>query len=140
MFGNLVPFSKGRRDIENLFDKFFQDDFGFFPITTSGIKVDIVENDKEYIVNAEIPGVNKEQININYQQNYLTLSVENEDEIKEEKANYIRKERRSGKMSRSFYIENIQEDSIKAKYENGLLQIILPKDGNAKPKKRISIE
>ncbi|QEK12854.1 Hsp20/alpha crystallin family protein [Crassaminicella thermophila] len=139
MFRGLIPFSNGSRDVENFFEKMFEDHFGF-PTLSTGMKVDIKENEKEYILEAEIPGANKEQIHIDYQNNYLTISVENINEVKEERENYIRRERKVGKSSRSFYIENIQHDNIFAKYENGILKVVLPKDENHRKRKRIEIQ
>ncbi|HHY90630.1 MAG TPA: Hsp20/alpha crystallin family protein [Clostridiales bacterium] len=140
MFGNLVPFNRRGREIENFFDRMFDSDFPFSFLNPSDMKVDIKENEKEYILEAEIPGVNKEQIHVDYQQNYLTIAVENREEINEERKNYIRRERKIGRSSRSFYVEGIEEDNISAKYENGILTVLLPKSKDAKPHKRIEIQ
>lgn len=125
--------------MESFFDRMFHDNFGLAPAVTD-MKVDIKELENQYLLEAEIPGVNKDQINIDYRDNYLTISVENIQEVNEEKENYIRKERRVGKTSRSFYVENIRYEDIKAKYENGLLKVTLPKDENAPKRKRIDIQ
>jgi HSP20 family protein len=140
MFGDLVPFNRRAREIESFFDKMFDSDFPFSFLNPSDMKVDIKEYEKEYVLEAEIPGVNKEQIHIDYQQNYLTISVENREELSEERKNYIRRERKFGRSSRSFYVEGIQEDKISAKYENGILTVLLPKSKDAKPRKRIEIQ
>ncbi len=140
MFGDLVPFNRRAREIESFFDKMFDSDFPFSFLNPSDMKVDIKEYEKEYVLEAEIPGVNKEQIHIDYQQNYLTISVENREELNEERKNYIRRERKFGRSSRSFYVEGIQEDKISAKYENGILTVLLPKSKDAKPRKRIEIQ
>ena len=90
MFGDLVPFNRRAREIESFFDKMFDSDFPFSFLNPSDMKVDIKEYEKEYVLEAEIPGVNKEQIHIDYQQNYLTISVENRRSMKEK--NYIEEE------------------------------------------------
>ncbi|WZL74199.1 Hsp20/alpha crystallin family protein [Clostridiaceae bacterium 35-E11] len=139
MFRGLVPFVKNTRDMESFLDKMFHESFDLSPSVTD-IKVDIKELDSEYLLEAEVPGVNKDQINIDYQNNYLTISVENVNEVNEERENYIRRERSVGRTSRSFYVENIQHEGIQAKYENGLLKVILPKDKNAPKRKSIDIQ
>ena len=144
MFG-LTPFNSRRNgvmrrngfwDIRDFMDSFFNDPF--FQ-GNSGIRADIRETDKEYIVDAEIPGVNKEDINIELNNDRLTIAVERNEEVNVEKENYIRRERRSGSFCRSFYIENVVEDQISAKFENGVLSIVLPKKDQT-PKKRNRIE
>ncbi len=140
MFDGLVPFNRRAREMDRFFEKMFEDSFPLSLFSQSDMKVDIKENEKEYVLESEIPGVNKEQISINYQQNYINIAVEGEEEINEEKENYIRQERRFGKTSRSFYIEGIKEDAITAQYKNGVLTVVLPKSKTAKPKKRIEIQ
>ncbi|MDD4503817.1 MAG: Hsp20/alpha crystallin family protein [Clostridiaceae bacterium] len=148
----LVPYgrknrglSKGPQDvfnIDNLFDNFFDD--SFMPALFTGdnqIKVDIKENEKEYIVEADLPGVKKEEINVELSNDRLTISVARNEEINEEKENYIRKERRSGSYCRSFYVENVIEDQISAKFENGVLSMVLPKkESGGNKKNQIEIQ
>ena len=116
-------------DMDSMFDNFFND--SFMPTWFTGdthIRVDIKENEKEYIVEADMPGVKKEEINLELNNDRLTIAVERNEEINEEKENYIRKERRSGSFCRSFYVENVKDDEIEAKFENGVLSVILPKE------------
>ena len=85
----------------------------------------------------------KDDINIEYNEGYLTISGEKktENEDKEKKENYIRKERYYEKASRSFYVGNINKDEIKAKFENGVLEVTLPKEQKAVDKNnKIAIE
>lgn len=139
MFGGLVPFNRRTREIENIFERMLHEDFGL-PALSTGMRVDIKEEEKQYVLEAEIPGVDKEQINIDYRNDYLTISVENTEELNEERDHYIRRERKMGRTSRSFYVENIRSEGIQAKYENGILKIVLPKDENKKTTKRIEIQ
>ena len=105
------------------------------------IKVDIKENEKEYIVEADLPGVKKEEINVDLNNDRLTISVTRNEETNIEKENYIRKERRSGSYSRSFYVENVIENQISAKFENGVLSMVLPKrESGVSKNKRIEIQ
>lgn len=141
MFG-LVPF--GRRngeiarkgdidDLRSVFDDFFNDSFltGF---TSAGapIRADIRETEKEYIIEAEIPGVNKGDIKLELRDDILTISTERREETNEERNNYIRKERRYGSYSRSFHVENVKNEETAAKYDNGVLTVTLPKLENAR--------
>lgn len=145
MFG-IVPFRNNKMqergslfDIENVFSNFFNDSFpGFSGVNP--IKADIKENEKEFIVEAEIPGVSKENIKLDLRDDTLTISVEENQESKEERENYIRKERRYGSFSRSFYVENVKNEEVSAKYENGILTIALPKSETKKVNNRIEIQ
>lgn len=97
-------------------------------LTESGqMKVDIKENEKSFVIEAELPGIKKEEIGLDLENNVLTISVEHKEEVNEESDKYIRKERRYGAMKRSFIVENIDEESISAKFENGVLSLVLPK-------------
>lgn len=105
------------------------------------MRVDIKDNDKEYIVEADMPGIKKEEINVELNDDRLTIAVERNEEINEEKENYIRKERRSGSFCRSFYVENVKDDQISAKFENGVLSVVLPKkEAGISKKNKIEIE
>lgn len=141
---NLVPFQRRNRglvDLDDFFDDFFNN-FGRFGLTNTGIntfRTDIKETENEYIVLAELPGVNKENINIEVDENYMTITAVNDEIIEEEKNNYIRKERRSGRFQRSFNISDVKADEIRAKYENGILEIVLPKAEKGKKSRHIDI-
>lgn len=114
----------------------FDDSSSYYPF-----RVDIKEKDKEYLLEAEIPGVNKEEICLKIKDDILTISVERKEEINEEKENYIRQERRYGSFKRSFYVEDVDQENIKAKFKNGVLQVKLPKKESAPQKEnRIPIE
>lgn len=148
----LVPYGRRNRglserphDVFNIggfLDNFFGD--SFMPAFFAGdaqIKVDIKENEKEYIVEADLPGVKKEEINVDLNNDRLTILVSRNEETNIEKENYIRKERRSGSYCRSFYVENVIEDQISAKFENGVLSMILPKkESGVSKKSRIEIQ
>jgi HSP20 family protein len=89
---------------------------------------DIKETDKEIILHAELPGVPKENINIEVENGILTISGEKKEEKKEENEKYHRIERSYGKFSRSMKVpEGITIDQIKAKFDNGVLQVTFPK-------------
>lgn len=148
MFG-LTPYNRRNNkdvvrknsDIESIFDGFFND--SFFPafFGESSIRADMIDNEKEYVIKAEIPGVNKEDIKLDLRDDILTISVEHNEQANEERENYIRRERRFGSFSRSFYVDNARNEDVKAKFENGVLTINLPKyEGENKKTHRIDIQ
>lgn len=133
--------------LPNLFNDTFDDFFNdsFFTRSNSVMKTDIHEADGNYLFNMELPGYNKEDIQLELKDGYLNISAthDSENEEKDNKGNIIRKERYSGSCSRSFYVgDAIHEDDIKAKFENGELKITIPKKDtqNIETKKYISIE
>ncbi|NLL39517.1 MAG: Hsp20/alpha crystallin family protein [Clostridiales bacterium] len=108
-----------------------------FPDLRGGIKIDVKETDKEYIVDAELPGFDKEDIKLELDDNMLTIQAQRDENEKEERDNYIRKEIRRCCASRRFYVENVKKEDIKANYENGILHIVLPKDEQEIEKRKI---
>ena len=101
-----------RRDIQQhrqlLFDNFFNDTFAGFFTTVNPIRADIRETDKEYIIEADLPGVRKEDIRLELEDGILTLGVEQNEQINEESENYIRRERRCSSYCRSFRVRRSQ--------------------------------
>ncbi len=98
-------------------------------------KVDIYETDSSYVLNAELPGLTKEDISIDINDSTLTLKGERKFEEKVEKDNYVRVERSYGSFSRSFVLsDDVAPDGITANYKEGVLEVTLPKKEEAKPK------
>ena len=134
---------------DSLFDDFFTDitDNKRRPIARplpGVMKTDIKENDKEYELTIELPGYKKENVNAELKDGYLIINANNEknEEEKDEKG-YIRKERYVGSCSRSFFVgKNLKEEDIKAKFDNGVLTLNVPKEVEKLPeeKKYIAIE
>jgi HSP20 family protein len=99
------------------------------PVTAPSIRVDVSETDNNYVIKAEIPGVRKEDIDIQIDNNLVTLRAESKGE-KEERAEgrFIRRERHQGYTARTFSLSaSIDEAKASAKYENGILELTLPK-------------
>ena len=97
--------------------------------------VDIEERENEYVLNMELPGMNKDDINISFNDDVLTVSGEKKDAGEDAKVNYHLNERRYGKFERAFRIHSdIKADKIEAHFRDGILQIGLPKAETAKPK------
>ena len=123
---------------ENLFDDFFNDmDENFFgkknPLygkhARNMMKTDVRETDTTYEVDIDLPGFKKEDINVNYENGYLTISTSKglDKDEKDKEGRYIRQERYVGNMTRSFYLGDIPKEDIKAKYEEGVLRLSVPK-------------
>ena len=114
-----------------------------FPSVTHSFRTDIKETETAYWVEAELPGFTKDDISVELEGNCLTIRAKREErkDEKEGKNRFIRKERRYGEYIRSFYVDDIQEDGIKAKLENGILTLEIPKAYPEIPnKKRITID
>lgn len=101
------------------------------------LKTDIYRIDNKYYIEIDIPGVKKEDINVTYENNNLVVFVFNKEIIDK---NYIKHERITGEYSRTFYIDNIKNDSIKANYRNGVLKISLEIDDEEIKRKEIKID
>ena len=106
------------------------------------IKTDIHETDNEYIVEAELPGISKDNIQVTYEDGVLTISGQQQiDTVDEDKkGKLIRSERSLTSVRRQYLLENVKEDEIKASYSDGILKVTLPKDSNKEIKKSIPIE
>ena len=131
MFG-LTPYRNRRGlsrrifDIDRIFDDMLDElDYRFF--SYNPMRVDIKETDDKYLLEAELPGVNKDDIIIEVRNDIMTISVERNEEIREERENYIRRERRFGSFRRSFPVDDVEQDKIDAKFENGILYLELPR-------------
>lgn len=135
---SMIPFSRGESNVFRLMDDIQR---SFFDNTVSGkdqFRCDISEKDGDYLLEAELPGFSKEDISVQLNGDMLTISAnheENKDET-DKNGNYIRRERRYGSYSRSFNIEGIDTNGIKADYKSGVLNLTLPKSKSTKPETR----
>lgn len=98
-------------------------------------KVDIEENEKEYTIQVELPGVKKSDVKINLKENILTIEGEKKSEQKSKSDNYHCSERIFGKFKRSFELpEIVNQESVGAEFKVGVLQVSIPKSKETKPK------
>ncbi|WP_333887856.1 heat shock protein Hsp18 [Clostridium sp.] len=132
---DMVPFKRNNSirkgdDVENFFNSFFNND-SLTPFNmnlfNNGLKVDLKETDTSYLIEADLPGIKKDAIDLSFDNNYLTISAKRDDTVEDNKENFIRQERRYGEFKRSFYIDNVDEKNINASFEEGVLKIELPK-------------
>ena len=130
MSDDLKPFGKDYFDMtpSELFRDFGRQFFSNFP-DEQGIKTDIIEKDDRYELKAELPGFSKDQIDISYENGTLIISAENNqvNEEKDDEGKVIQKERSYSNVKRMYSLDNIDEDNIEAKFEDGILSVYLPK-------------
>ena len=117
-----------RRDYDLFGDDFFGDDF-FKPEKSNLMKTDIKETEDSYILDIDLPGYKKEDIQVELNDGYLSIHAHTSNEVKDEKkGKFVRRERFMGECSRSFYVgDDIKEDEIKASFKNGILNLEVPK-------------
>lgn len=122
-------------------DPFFNNYFDLFDSKNNRnfMNTDIIEKENNYLLKIEIPGINKENISIDYENENLNIKVVKNDECNEQD-NYLRQEICYGEYSRKFYIGKINEEDIIANYDNGILTISIPKEAKVDDKKRIEIK
>lgn len=127
-----------RNDLFGGFNDWFNDDHffdnvgrAFYGLSESNheLKTDIKETDQDYQVSVELPGMDKDDINVKYNQDVLTISGKKDsfDDHGDENGNTIMSERRYGQFVRQYHLPNVQADKIVGKYDQGILKVTLPK-------------
>ena len=145
---NLIPYGTGKRglattgfeDFYNMLDDFFTDPWLSGRRVREGFKLDVQQTDKEYLIEAELPGVNKEEVSLDLRDGTLSISVNREENVNEEKKNYIHRERRVSSMSRSVHLGDVDADAVSAKLDNGVLKISVPVKTPVDSTRRIEIQ
>ena len=135
------PMKKGAY-FDDFFDNFFNNDF-LVPIKfpKNDFRADLKETDDEYIIEADLPGISKDAVKVNYSNNNIIISAKREDIVEDKRENYIRRERSYGEFKRAFYVDNVDENNIRASFNDGVLKINLPKlEKDKKIGKQIEIE
>lgn len=143
---DMVPFRRNNNvartgsTFDDLFSNFLGDDFFSTSImNSSGFKVDLKEDENAYTIEADLPGVKKDDLSLDYANNYLTISAKRDETTENKDDNYVRHERRYGQFKRSFYVDNINESTIDASFTNGVLKVTLPKNDKGIEKNRIDV-
>ncbi len=131
-----------KRNEFNLFEDIFDDPF-FEKRETKLMRTDIKEKGDNYVIDVDLPGYEKDNIEIELENGYLKVTAKVNQNIDDENEKYIHKERFYGECSRSFYVgDNIKEEDIKAGFKNGILSLTVPKNEQKKieEKKFIQID
>jgi len=147
--GYITAFKNLEHKVENMFHQLWHKSFSqnqesttTFPIMSlQGMpKIDLIDRDKELVVKAELPGIDKDDIDISISNNHLSIKAKTCHEEKEEKGDYIHKETTQSEFYRSITLPvNIQDENIKSTFKNGLLELIIPKAEDSH-RKRIKID
>ncbi|HHT20156.1 MAG TPA: Hsp20 family protein [Tissierellia bacterium] len=144
---SLVPFSSRRNDLTarrydrfaNMIDDFFNDSMNN-RLSTSNFKMDIKDQDNQYVIEAEVPGYSRDEISLDVEKGLLTISVKKEETKEEDTENYVHRERTLSSMTRRVALGEVDEDGLSAKLSDGILEIIVPKKPKLETKKTIAIE
>jgi len=146
---SLIPFNRKKNDIlstdgddfRNMLDDFFSEAWPMRRnLQSDTFKVDVQEEEKEYIVHAEVPGIKKEEIDLSLNEGRLCINIRREEEKEEKKKNFIHRERRTSSMQRNIFLQEADNEGIKAKLEDGVLRINVPKRETPDTSRRIDIE
>ncbi len=123
----------------DLFDEAFDSFFRPFYMDSDStfMKTDIKEKNNDYVMEVEMPGLDKKDISLKFESGYVTISAKKTE--REEDGNYLRRERATS-YSRSYYMGDVDEKQIKAKYENGILTVTVPKQKPEETKHQILID
>ena len=125
---NYIVRHNGSNDLFDGFDGFFRP---FIPVNKDLMRTDVRETENEFVFDVEVPGFKKEDISVTYDDGYVSVTAKRE-EKEDEKDNFLRRERNCS-CERSFYVGEIEKTLIKAKYENGVLTLTIPKDAPKEP-------
>lgn len=121
--------------MENFFNDFFNSNMMSREYAGHIPSVNITEDDQSYHIDVSAPGFEKKDFNVRVEDGVLTISGAYKTENEEKDKSFVRKEFNYGSFSRSFnLVDSVEEENIKAKYDNGILNIKLPKNEKAKPK------
>ena len=134
------PGAPGRRDLFSEMEQVMRDAFSGFPaeygFTNQGIPLDIEETDEEYVIEADVAGVKKEDIDVTLHNQALTVQVKAQGEKKEEDKNYLRKERWTGSAARTIPLPLAADDAhVNANLRDGVLNIVVKKTPEGKSKR-----
>jgi len=145
----LVPFNRRKNDLldtrftdfGNMLDDFFTVGFPFQrSLAADTFKIDVQETEKEYLIEAELPGIAKDEVKVEVAEGHLKIAVHKEENVEEKDKNYIHRERRSTSMQRNIHLGEASAEGIKAKLDNGVLSIVVPKKEKVDTTVKIDVE
>lgn len=135
----IAPFRRRSR-METLLPQTLGDWFSWPEGSWQSFDVDVKESEQGYVLQADLPGVEKGNINLAVENGYLTIGVSQEEIKSENSENYVCRERRQLSSRRSFYVGNIDTKDVSASYENGVLEVTFPKGNGQIDSRNIPIQ
>ena len=123
---------------DSIFDD-FMDDMEPMRTPLDVMKCDIYEKDGAYHIEADVPGFKKEEIAVECEDGYVTISAEKNEEAEDSDKKYLKRERNYSKITRKFYVGDIDSNEIKAEFKDGILKVTVPKQEKLPTKKSIDI-
>ena len=124
---DLLPFDRRQKSLARYFDDMEKSFFGGLSDAFAEFRTDILDKGDHYLLEAELPGFSKEEIQIDLDGDSLVIRAEHSTQREEKEEQYIRKERRYGSFVRRFDVSGIRTEDIGASYQNGILELTLPK-------------
>jgi HSP20 family protein len=137
MFG-MIPFERHDNNFFDAFDEFEKKFLGQTNASIPAFRTDIRDQGDKFLLEAELPGFQKEDLSLDLKDNILTIKAEHKEsnDQQNDQGEYIRRERRYGSFARSFDVTGIDESAISASYESGVLKLVLPKQSPVLPASR----
>jgi len=132
----IKPYTTRSVDLANFFDDFFNESRMY----NGSLKIDVRDLEKEYIVDVDVPGINKEEIEVHFENERLFINVNKVEEKEDENNGYVHRERTSLNASRSIYLKDVDPKQFTAKLDNGVLSITAKKAEDKINKYMIEIE
>jgi len=145
----LIPFNRRKTDIspygagslQSMLDDFFSADWPFNrSLACDTFKVDVQENEKEYIVEADLPGYASNEIDISLNDGKLQISIIKQEDSEEKGKNYVHRERRCTSMVRNIFLAEASSEGTNAKLDNGVLTVTVPKEAKKKTSVKIDVK
>lgn len=132
---DMMPFEHRNNSMDRFFDSFFSNAFNGLS-SFSGGRTDIIDKGKNYVLQSEMPGFEKGDISIDINDDILTIKAEHnaQNDEKNDNGEFIRRERSYGSYVRSFNVSGVDTDKITASYNNGILELVMPKKEVETPK------
>ena len=131
---DLMPFNRREDNLFHYLDNLEKNFWGDLATNVSSFRTDVLDKGDKFVLEAELPGFQKEDIDIHVEGNTLTISAQHKEESEEKKdGKFVRRERKYGSFTRSFDISDIDQAKINASYDNGILSVELPKQVEVVP-------
>lgn len=137
---NLVPMNRREMGLFGEMGKLFDDPFFRSFGREESFKVDVVDKGDHFILEAELPGLKRDEVDVSVDGDCLTISARREEEKSEKENNYVFRERRIGSYARRFDITNVNAEEIQGDFEDGILTLTMPKkDPNQSRQRKIAL-